>query len=149
MKKCKVAISTNEPEECQICCFFCEKKETCKKCCGDASEFCEEQVEDDSELVLIQKAVPEVLKAITEITIQKKQLEEQEKKMKESLLKAMEEHGVKKFENEEVAFTYVAPTTRSSIDSKKLKEDHPDIAKEYTKTSKVSASVKITVKGDK
>ena len=41
---------------------------------------------------------------------------------------------------------YVAPTTRTTIDSKKLKADHPDIAEAYSKTSNVSASVRITVK---
>ena len=59
----------------------------------------------------------------------------------------MEKYGVKKFETDEVTFTYVAPTTRNTIDSKALKAEQPDIAALYTKTSNVKASVKITVKG--
>lgn len=39
--------------------------------------------------------------------------------------------------------TYVSPSTRTSIDSKKLKEEEPDIAKKFTKTANVSASVRI------
>lgn len=66
--------------------------------------------------------------------------------MKQKLLQAMEEHGVKSFENAKVKFMYVAPTTRTTIDSKKLKADHPDIVEAYSKTSNVSASVRITVK---
>lgn len=39
--------------------------------------------------------------------------------------------------------TYVSPSTRSSIDSKKLKEEEPEIAKKFTKTSQVAATVRI------
>lgn len=63
--------------------------------------------------------------------------------MREKLREAMEKYGVKSFETPEIKFTYVAPTTRTSIDSTKLKKDLPDVAAKY----KVSASVKITVKG--
>lgn len=39
--------------------------------------------------------------------------------------------------------TYVSPTTRNSIDSKKLKEEEPELVKKYTKISQVKASVRI------
>lgn len=39
--------------------------------------------------------------------------------------------------------TYVSPSTRTSIDSKKLKEEEPEIAKKFTKTTDVKASVRI------
>ena len=39
--------------------------------------------------------------------------------------------------------TYVSPSTRTSLDSKKLKEEEPEIAKKFTKTTKVSATVRI------
>lgn len=42
-----------------------------------------------------------------------------------------------------VKLTYISPSTRSSIDSKKLKEEEPELAKKFTKISKVSASVRI------
>ena len=143
MKKCKITMEENR--ECQNCCFFCDKKETCEDVCGEMEERCEEQVEE-TDLQVIQSAVPDVLQAITDITVQKKKLDEQEKVMKQKLLQAMEEYGVKSFENANVKFMYVAPTTRTSIDSTKLKKEHPDIAEAYSKTSNVSASVRITVK---
>jgi hypothetical protein len=141
--KCKVAI--DDKNECTNCCYFCDKKDTCNDVCQDIAKVCEEQVEE-TDLQVIESTVPDVLKAITDITVQKKKLEKQEKLMKEKLLQAMEEHGVKSFENAKVKFMYVAPTTRTTIDSKKLKADHPDIAKAYSKTSNISASVRITVK---
>lgn len=143
MMKCKITMEENR--ECQKCCFFCDKKYTCEDACDEMEEKCEEQVEE-TDLQVIESTVPDVLKAITDITVQKKKLEEQEKLMKEKLLQAMEEHGVKSFENAKVKFMYVEPTTRTTIDSKKLKADHPDIAEAYSKTSNVSASVRITVK---
>lgn len=39
--------------------------------------------------------------------------------------------------------TYVSPSTRNTIDSKKLKEEEPEIAKKFTKSTLVNASVRI------
>lgn len=39
--------------------------------------------------------------------------------------------------------TYVSPSTRTTIDSKKLKEEEPEIAKKFTKTTDVKASVRL------
>lgn len=42
-----------------------------------------------------------------------------------------------------VKLTYVSPSTRNTIDSKKLKEEEPELAKKFTKTSNVSATVRL------
>ena len=42
-----------------------------------------------------------------------------------------------------VKTVYVAPSTRTSIDSKKLKEEEPELAKKYTKTTAVDATIRI------
>jgi len=42
--------------------------------------------------------------------------------------------------------TCVAPTTKTSIDSTKLKKEMPEIAEKYSKTSTVSGYVKITLR---
>lgn len=42
-----------------------------------------------------------------------------------------------------VKLTYVSPSERKTIDSKKLKEEEPEIAKQFTKTTNVKASVRI------
>lgn len=39
--------------------------------------------------------------------------------------------------------TYVSPSTRNSIDSKKLKEEEPAIAEKYTKTTNVKATIRL------
>lgn len=42
-----------------------------------------------------------------------------------------------------IKVTYVSPSTRTSIDSKKLKEEEPEIAKKYTKTTNVNATLRL------
>lgn len=144
MYKCIGAIE--DGLECHNCCFFCDKKETCPDVCNKIVENCKHMIVEDTELLIIESAVPDVLKTITNIVIQKKNLEEQEKLMKEKLIEAMEQYNVKKFENDSVKFVYVEPTTRTSVDSTKLKKEQPEIYEKYLKTSNVSASVRITVK---
>ena len=75
-----------------------------------------------------------------------KKLEAKAKEIKEQVLKAMEENGVTKFENDKVRITYVAPVSKVSVDTKALKEKYPEIAEELTKTTEQKASVRITVK---
>ena len=144
--KCKIAMPNTLECGKDICCFYCPDNNICEEACNDDHIVCGEFIQEETELQVMQSAVPEAIRIITEITIQKQKLEEQEKLMRKKLLEAMETFGVKKFENEHIAFTYVAPTTRTSIDSTKLKKKYPDIAEECSKISNVSASVKITVK---
>ena len=42
-----------------------------------------------------------------------------------------------------VKLTHVAPSVRNTIDSKKLKEEEPAIAEKFTKTTNVSASIRL------
>lgn len=137
------------PEGLRICCGICEKKSTCIHSCMDCENHqdCPSAVAVSEEVVQFVSAVPDTIKSITSLMKMKKELEDREKQLKENLVKAMESHGVKSFENDVIKMVYVAPTTRKTIDSTKLKQDHPDIAKQYTKTSEVSASVRVTVKG--
>lgn len=134
-----------------ICCFYCDRKDSCEEACGDAkdglAQKCPDAFDEETALVTMKKDAAAVIKAIADLTIQKKKLEEKEKEMRVQLVKAMEQYGVKKFESDSVTFTYTAPTVRNSIDSTKLKKEMPDVVAKYMKTSNVSASVKIEVKG--
>lgn len=87
-----------------------------------------------------------VLKKLQELEIQSKQIKETEELLKADLLKAMETHGVKKWDNEVMTVTYTGATTRTSIDSAKLKKELPDVAEKYTKTSNVKSSIRIKLK---
>lgn len=76
----------------------------------------------------------------------KKEVEAQAEILRQQLIEAMRAQNIKSFENESLKITYIEPTTRETIDSKKLKAEMPEIAAKYTKTSKVKDSVRITLK---
>ena len=73
-------------------------------------------------------------------------IENKIKEMKESILKEMEDRGLSKVELGDVTITYKQPTTRISIDSKKLKED--GLYDKYSKVSNVKGSISIKVEED-
>lgn len=80
---------------------------------------------------------------------QKKKAEEQAKAIKEALLTEMESRGLKSFEKDGLKITYVAPSTRSTLDSKAIKEKYPAIYDAHLKETEIKASLKITLKGEK
>lgn len=94
---------------------------------------------------LPKEALP-VIKQLQVLELEAKKITEKEKSLKEELLNAMETHGIKKWENDLISVTYTAPTTRTSIDSAKLKKDLPEVAAKYSKTSNVKSSIRIKVK---
>ena len=145
MIKCKQAMEDSLCGK-SCCCLECEEREKCEDVCSNLSPNCKDAINEETALAIMQTEAAAIIKGIAALTLQKKQIEDQEKEMRVQLMAAMEKYGVKSFENEDVKFTYVAATTRTTIDSTKLKKDLPDVATKYSKTSKVSASVKITVK---
>lgn len=144
----------NNPCAYDHCCVSCIEKNTCKTVCelvrpDDTEETIMQEcdlVEEPKEVITLEKNYPSLIEAITDVCVRKKELEEEEKQMKEMLITAMEACHLKSWDNDLIKITYVAPTTRKSIDSTRLKKERPDIAEEYTKESNVSASVRITVK---
>lgn len=147
---CKVAENYC-PLGLTICCGCCDRSIDCKERCND--EYLSDYLNcPEGEFITppttFESAVPETIMRIASLMRMKKQLEDQEKELKKQLTKAMEDYGIKSYENDTIKMTYVAPTTRNTIDSTRLKKDHPELVEEYTKVSNVSASVRVTVKGD-
>lgn len=73
-------------------------------------------------------------------------LKQRDENLRDELKVAMKANGVKKYENDFIAITYVAETNRTIIDTKRLKEEKPDLWNEYSKTTSVADSVRIKVK---
>lgn len=152
MKKCREV--TAEMSVCgkDICCCFCADRANCEDACDGKENPCSSCYDDEAPteglapLDAFKVTTGNAIKKIADLELAKKNIENDESALREQLLQAMEKYGVKKFETDAVTFTYVAPTTRNTIDSKALKAEQPDIAAMYTKTSNVKASVKITVK---
>ena len=146
---CKIE-NADCPMGLNICCGTCEHMKTCGDACETAlvgdEVLCEYAEAIKDEVVQFESAVPDTIKKITALIQLKKELDEQEKQLKQKLVEAMGMYGIKSFENDQIKMTYVAPTTRNTIDSTRLKKDHPDIVEQYSKTSNVSASVRVVTK---
>jgi predicted phage-related endonuclease len=97
-----------------------------------------------------QKNIAEIeIKISNAIASFKAELEQRQNKeieIKEAIKKAMLKNGVKKFENDVILLNYIAPTTRKTLDTAKLKEEKPDIYEEYSKVGEVSDSIRIKIK---
>lgn len=118
MIKCKVAIA--KQYECTKCCMLCEQKGSCTDMCDCAfDESCDLQVFDD--FGLIEAQANNAVSMLENITIQIENLKKQEEQFRQMILQAMENSGVKKVETPKLTITYVDATTRSSVDSTKLK----------------------------
>lgn len=132
----------------KMCCRVCSVADCNDRCEVEDFATCGESVvkEETTDLAVFQSKAMAVMQGIAALDLQKKQLEAQDKALRQELQVAMDKYGVKKFENDILKITYVEPTTRETIDSKKLKEDLPAVAAKYTKISQVKGSVRIEVK---
>lgn len=104
------------------------------------------------ELILPETEIAEIVRIETYIKTldeQKKQAELQLSNFKEKLISAMEEKGVKSMDMGTLKITYIAPNTRESIDTTKLKNELPEIAEKYKKCIATKASVRITLREQK
>lgn len=66
------------------------------------------------------------------------------KELKEELIETMESNGITDgFETNGLKVIYKKPSTRTTLDSKKVKEDLPELFEKYSKTSEVKSSVSL------
>lgn len=99
----------------------------------------------DNQIILGQKVLNE-MKKLQEFQITIQEMKNTEEEIKGAILTAMEQNGIKGYENDFIKLTYIAPTTRVSVDTARLKKD--GLYDEYTKTSPVKASVRVSYKDD-
>ena len=103
-----------------------------------------------NELITINNGVAELdgetIIKIASFEKQVKLLKEQEDALKKAILDEMEAKGVIKLESDVLNITYVAETTRETLDSKTLKEELPDIYDAYVKLNKVKPSIRLKIK---
>ena len=131
----------------QICCFMCGDRETCPEACEESKPTeCPNRVEKGGALTPAEEQVLPIMQNIKNLTVQKKAIEAREKDMREKLKAAMEQFGVKSFDNDLVKVTYIAASTQTKIDTAAIKKKYPAIAAECSKTSNTSAYIKIEVK---
>lgn len=88
----------------------------------------------------------EAEKELARIMVEAKKSAELAEVLRRGMLATMKEYGVKKWESDNLTLTLKDAYIRYTVDSKKLKEQHPDIYKECIKESKVKESLLINLK---
>lgn len=108
---------------------------------------------DSQEVLILSEEVNQTLQKVAELetliqntTNELKQKQSDMDTLKEFLMQQMESNGVKKLDTETLTITYVEPYSKELFDSKKFKEEQPDLAVKYIKQSQVKQSIKIKLK---
>lgn len=107
---------------------------------------------NDDEIKIFNEQHLAVMKSISNLNKQKKDIEEQEKQLKKNLEKAFEEYGIKSLDNDYIKITRVAAGKDSiTIDLKAFEKQEPETFKEiledYPKIVKGKAAyIRFTVK---
>ena len=106
----------------------------------------------DVDLGVSEEELEDLTELMQEITAKEKELKllkDMVDSVKTVLYGTMEKEGVKTVDRGKLKITYVAPSSRTSVDSKKLEKEEPEIYKKYVKTTTVAGSIKITLMGEK
>ena len=85
---------------------------------------------------------------LARVELLKKEAESTAKEFRQALYELMEQQNIASWEtlDKSMLITRVAPVTKTTIDSTKLKMEMPDIAEKYAKTSTASGYVRITIR---
>lgn len=78
-----------------------------------------------------------------------KEAKRREAEIKESILKAMLDNGIKTFESDMLRITVVKETEKGIFDTARFKKEEPGLYKRYSRQTKTKPYIKITAKGDK
>ena len=97
---------------------------------------------DDGELVIAKEAC----EVISNFERQMKAIKKEYDAYKQALLDSMETYGIKKIDTDDFVVSYVAPTERISLDSKKVEAEYPDVYQECLKVSDVKSSVRVKLR---
>ena len=102
-------------------------------------------VEQNGELQLSEEASKFIKKVVND----KKKVEEQEKQIKELILKEMRLRKLNSFEYNGIKVTYIAPTMQEQFDKAKFKKENENIYNEYVKFTPKTDYVTISLKDKK
>ena len=87
-----------------------------------------------------------IISELKMIDEEEKELKEKKEKIREILLKEMEDKNILKLENENISITYKAPTERETFRTKDFKKDLPDLYDAYVEFTQVKSSLLIKIK---
>lgn len=88
-------------------------------------------------------ASEELINAALEVKFLEEKLKAKKDALTLSLVEEMQAKGIKKIETPDVVISYIDESERETFDSKKFREEYPDLYDDYVRFSKVKASVRI------
>ena len=88
----------------------------------------------------------EAEKIIAYYEMEKAKANENAKAIRSKIVETMKSMGLKKFENDKIVISYIAPTISETFDSVRFKKENPEEYKKYVKTSERQEQVRIKVK---
>lgn len=98
---------------------------------------------ENTQIQVFEKQHLQLFKKIADISKAKKQLEEQEAKVKQELEEAMNAYDIKSIDNQFIKITRVKESTSTTVDLKALKEKEPklydELLEDYPKTTSKKA----------
>lgn len=95
------------------------------------------------------KMYPQIASTEMAIVSLKRQADEAKAKyerLANGLKHIMLQEGIKKFDGNFITVTQTPKSTRASFDAKRFKEEMPDLYARYSRTTKVDAGIRITIK---
>lgn len=105
---------------------------------------------ENNQVQVFEQQHMQVFKQLADITKTKKQLEDQEKKVKADLEKAMDAYDIKSIDNQFLKITRVNGSTSTSIDLKALEEKEPklygELLEDYPKVTTKKSYLTFKVK---
>ena len=99
-----------------------------------------------NDMVLHGDLTPTATAAITTCLKNLQRLENEKKMLMDALQGAMEENGIRSFENNHLKITYIDETDVETFDRTTFRKEHPTMYDSYIKMSPRKAYVKVTVK---
>lgn len=111
----------------------------------------EQAKEEKKALVAFEKRTAVALRTLSEITMQRKALEEQEADIKKAIITQMEKYGVKSFKNDAITISYVDENPgKVTLDTTAFQNAEPELFEELLKdypkiTGKKAAYVRFSV----
>ena len=105
---------------------------------------------ENNQVQVFEQQHMQVFKQLADITKTKKQLEEQEKKVKADLEKAMDANDINSIDNQFLKITRVNGSTSTSVDLKAMQEKEPklyaELLEDYPKVTNKKSYLTLKVK---
>lgn len=106
----------------------------------------------DDDIPATEQPLPDYIKAnidrLYEVVQQKKELQEEEQRIKSEILDKMSGDNLKSIDAVRILFTVVKERTKRRFDEKRFKEEHSELFNEYQKEITEKETLKITLRND-